>query len=136
MTALGWLLVRDLDGDNPVVGDMRVVNRSFARLASSADSIAQACTVELRWWLNEWSFDTSRGVPYIEQLLKRGVSEQTIRVVLGRVLRRVAGVRRMASATIQINHTTRLGTVSDVVVELDSSPDPLAIAGSFSVGGR
>jgi hypothetical protein len=136
VSALGWELVRALDADNPVAGDIRVVGRRFARLSSSAASIAQACTVELRWFLGEWSFDTRRGVPYFEQLLKDGVGPQTIRVVLDRILRRVAGVRRMASADIAIDHVTRVGSVRNVVVDLANGATVPVGTDPFPVGGR
>lgn len=136
MSALGWELVRDLDADNPVAGDIRVSGRRFARLASSPASIAQACTVELRWWLEEWSFDTRRGVPYIEQLFRNGVSDRTIRAVLDRVVRGVAGVRRLASADIAIDRVNRVGHVTNVVVELLNGGTVPVGNDPFPVGGR
>lgn len=134
MTALGWQLVKNTDAGNPVSGDIRIDARRFTRLSSSADSIAQACTVELRWWLAEWFADKSRGTPYLS-LLGQHASELTVKVMLGRVLRRVAGVRRMASADISINRTTRFCSVTNVVVEIVGG-GTVPVDGVFAAGSR
>jgi hypothetical protein len=133
MTALGWQLTRDTDADNPVEGDLRIVARRFVRLSSNAESIAQACSVELRWWLAEWFADTSRGTPYLEKLLKRGVDERTVRAVITRVLRRVVGVTRVPSMTVQFDRVRRICRVTDVVVEIKGG-STVDVDGEF--GGR
>lgn len=135
MTALGWQLVNEVDAGNPVKGDLQVTGMRFARLPDRLASIAQACAVELRWWLAEWSFDTSRGTPYVEQLFVRGVDERTVRAVLGRVLRRVSGVRRIARLTFTLDRVARIGRVTDLAIETtDGSVVP--VNGVFAVGGR
>lgn len=132
MSALGWELARELDAENPVIGDMRISSGSFARLQDRPSSIAQACTVELRWFFGEWFADTSRGTPWFRDLLgKVGVTEALVRAVIGRQLRKVAGVRRMASASVIVDGTTGHCTVTDVVVEIEGGATT-DIDGSFS----
>lgn len=112
----GWQLVTEVDAQNPTVGDLRISGSRFARLPSFGDTVAQACTVVLRWWRGEWFADRNRGMPYIEELLRKGVREETVRAVLRRELRRVEGVREVQSMDIEIDRRTRRCVVRRIVV--------------------
>lgn len=112
----GWQLVTEVDAQNPLVGDVRVTGSRFATLPSFGDRVAQACTVVLRWWQGEWFADRLRGMPYIQELLKKSVRTETVRSVLRRELRRVPGVREVQSMEIEINRQTRRCVVRRVVV--------------------
>lgn len=116
MTALGWQLVTVVDAQNPQLGDMRIVGTRFARLETFGDSVAQACNVCLRWWLGEWFLDRSRGVPYIRDLLKKGVGEATVRTLLKRELLSVEGVAQVARMTIALDRRTRVCRVSEIEI--------------------
>lgn len=123
----GWQLVTEVDSQNPIVGDLRVSGSRFARLSSLGDRVAQSCTVVLRWWRGEWFADRSRGVPYIQTLLRKGVSEGTVRALLRRELLRVPGVRSVQSMRISIDRQTRRCVVSDlVIVTVEGDPVPVS----------
>lgn len=112
----GWQLVTDVDDRNPTVGDLRIDGVRFGRLDSLGDRVAQACTVVLNWWEGEWFADRSRGVPYIRELLRRGVREATVRAVLRRQLLAVPGVREVQSMEVSIDRRTRRCTVRQLVI--------------------
>lgn len=116
MTALGWQLVTTVDAQNPELGDLRISGSRFARLQSFGDSVTQACNVALRWWLGEWFQDRSRGVPYLQKLLRKGVSEGTVRAVLRKELLRVEGVAQVARMDLALNKRTRSMRVSSVEI--------------------
>lgn len=113
----GWQLVTEVDSLNPTVGDLRVGGGSrFALISTLGDQVAQSCTVVIRWWRGEWFADRRRGMPYLQELLKKGVTEGTVRAVLRRELLRVAGVREVQSMEIAIDRRTRRCVVRRIVV--------------------
>jgi hypothetical protein len=112
----GLQLATKVDDRNPIVGDLRIDGVRLARLTTLGDRVAQACTVVLTWWEGEWFEDRSRGVPYIRELLRRGVREATVRAVLRRQLLAVAGVREVQSMEVSIDRRTRRCTVRRVVI--------------------
>jgi hypothetical protein len=116
MTALGWQLVTSIDAQNPQLGDLRISGSRLARLESFGDSVTQACNVALRWWLGEWFLDRSRGVPYLQSLLRKGVGEGTVRAVLRKELLRVEGVAQVARIDLALDKRTRRMRVSSVEV--------------------
>jgi hypothetical protein len=112
----GWQLVTAVDDQNQIVGDLRVSGSRFVQLSAFGDRVAQSCTVVIRWWEGEWFADRSRGMPYIRELLKKGVREGTVRAVLRRELLRVEGVAEVQSMQIEIDRRTRRCTVRGLVV--------------------
>jgi hypothetical protein len=127
MTAIGGLeLVTEVDADNPVIGDLRISRGRFAKITTFGDAVAQAVRVELQWWLGEWFLDTSRGMPYVEKLLRRGITERTIRALLKRRIEAVDGVLRVESMNIAFDRRTRFGDVTDLVI-VTTEGEPLPI---------
>lgn len=112
----GWALVTTTDATNPNVGDLRVSRGRFVQLDSLEERVAQGGTVALNWWLGEWFADRSRGMPYLSELLRKGVGEATVRTVIRRGLERVPGVLAVRSMTVAIDRTTRRCTVRDIEV--------------------
>lgn len=135
MSGLGWELVTEIDAENPIEGDLKIVNGRIARLADKRASVAQACTVVLRWWLGEWFLDVGRGMPYLQQILAvPGVSAGTVRAILIRELKKVRHVAGVSRADVATDRTTGLCTVSNVVVDLDDGTQA-ELAGTFSGRG-
>lgn len=58
-------------------------------LVQGGDRIAQELTVRLRWWLGEWFLDQRQGVPYLQRILRKGVSAQTVRAIVRRQIGQV-----------------------------------------------
>lgn len=112
----GWALVTATDEANPDVGDIRRVGNRFEQLSSLQHRVAQGCTVALHWWRGEWFADRLRGINYLGELLRKGVSEATVRVVLRRALERVPGVLAVRSMRVTIDRVTRRCTVREVEV--------------------
>jgi hypothetical protein len=118
MTAAGgWELVTEVDGDNPVLGDLRKSGTALAKIATLDAAVVQACSVVMRWWLGEWFLDRRRGMPYLQQVLRKGVSEPTIRALYKSQLERVEGVVRVKSIEVSIDRTTRECVIDEVIIE-------------------
>lgn len=114
--SLGWQIVEDVDDQNAVVGDIRIRGARLARLEDHVATVAQAVRVTLRWWRGEWFLDTRRGTPYLESVLKKGVTEATVRAVLKRVIEGVQGVARVESMRVTLDRATRAATVDEIVI--------------------
>lgn len=122
----GWALVTAADSMNPDVGDLRVTRGRFDQIPDREHRVAQGCTVSLNWWRGQWFADRLRGVPYVGELLRKGVSEATVAVVLRRELMRVAGVRAVRSMRVTIDRTTRRCLVRGAEIVTTSGVVPLS----------
>jgi len=72
-----------VDGENPVEGDLYVDAVGNFTTVEGADEEAQAITVRLRTFLGEWVLDITQGIPYRERILGvKGASDATIRRLL------------------------------------------------------
>ena len=131
MSVYGWQLVTETDADNPVLGDLRISKRKLATLPTFGDRVAQSIRTRLRWWRGEWFLDTARGVPYLEQLLGKGVSLDTIRSVLRREIEQVAGVTRVTSIEITSDRATRYSTID---IEALTTEAELVVVGGVEIG--
>jgi hypothetical protein len=131
MATVDYELVTVIDEANPVEGDLRVVGRKLS-LIRGGDAVAQECNVVVKWWLAEWFLDTSRGVPYREQLFRGDVDE----VVVDRVLRAsafdfVPDLAPHPVLKVSIDTAARIGTVNVTGRTLDGA----AIELDTTIGG-
>lgn len=46
------------------------------------DSVAQAITIRLKWFFNEWRFAPQNGVPYFEEILVKNPNNLRIRQII------------------------------------------------------
>lgn len=106
----GWELVTEIDDQNPVIGDLRIAGTRIAKLQTFGDAVRQAVQVSYRWWRGEWFLDRRRGVPYIEEILRKGVTEASVRAVMKRATEQVQGVARVLELEVAIDRSTRRGT--------------------------
>lgn len=110
-------LVTAVDAQNPTLGDLRVADGKPV-MVTGADAIAQEIRVRLRWWRGEHFLDVSAGVPYLQQILGKGVSEDAIRAVLREEIESVPGVGHVESIAIVTDRPNRFATITiDVVTE-------------------
>ena len=85
-------------------GDLAVVPKSFVNLT---DSVAQAITVRLRWFFNEWRFAPQYGVPYFEEILIKNPNDLRITQIIREEVMTVNEVEAVKdiSVTLQPNRT-------------------------------
>lgn len=60
-------------------GDL-VVNQTTG--VTITDSVAQAITIRLKWFFNEWRFAPQYGVPYFEEILVKNPSNLRVRQII------------------------------------------------------
>jgi hypothetical protein len=118
-------LVIETDAENQTLGDLRVEG-GVVQLVRDADAIAQEVRVTLRWWRGEWFLDTSAGMPYLEQLLGKGISEETIREMLTARIEAVPGVGHVESIEIDTDRARRVSSIDIVIVTEEGETVELA----------
>ncbi len=67
------------------------------------DRIAQKLKIKLKMWLGEWFLDTSRGMPYLETILVKGVRRSTIEYIIKDQILAVEGVERIETFAMNID---------------------------------
>lgn len=95
---------------HPQTGDLYLDGTDIATV-TGRDAIAQEIAVRLRWWRREWFLDGRKGVPYLEQLFEKGISEGTVRAILKREIEQVPGVVAVRSMEIALDRVTRHATI-------------------------
>ena len=133
MTTSDLALAVVVDDENPVVGDLRVVNGVVA-MVRGADAVAQEIRVRLRWWRGEWFLDRRRGVPYLDEILRDGATPATVRAVILKELRLVPDLAPHPTVTVVLDRRTRFCTVS-IEGRVRGSGEPVVVAGSPVGGG-
>lgn len=104
--AVDLKLVRVATAENPDVGDLEVSDRDFV-LVSGLECKAQQIEVALRTELGEWFLDVTRGVPWIAQLLRKGVPLATVREVLIAKILEVGEIVTVRRLDLELDAATR-----------------------------
>lgn len=71
------------------------------------DSIRQAIFIRLRWFLGEWIFNTSFGMPYYSQILIKNPNTAVIEQLFRQQILSVTEVIRIESLSVQIDKRLR-----------------------------
>jgi hypothetical protein len=118
---------------DPATGDLAFDDLGELVLVDGADAVAQEIQTRLRWWRGEWFLDTSRGVPYLESILVKGVTEATVRAILKGEIEAVPGVARVRSMVVSIDRATRYATITSL--EVDTTEGDAVSLSELLVGG-
>lgn len=82
-------------------GDL-VVNSSTG--VSITDSVAQAITIRLKWFFNEWRFSPQYGVPYFEEILVKNPNNLRVRQIIRDEILSVEEVEQVVRLDISMKH--------------------------------
>lgn len=74
---------------------------------SLTDSVRQAIFIRLRWFLGEWQFNTSFGMPYFSQIFIKNPNTAAIEQLFRQQILSVAEVIRIESLSVQMNRRLR-----------------------------
>jgi hypothetical protein len=118
---------------DPATGDLAFDDLGELVLVDGADAVAQEIQTRLRWWRGEWFLDTSRGAPYLESILVKGVTEATVRAILKGEIEAVPGVARVRSMVVSIDRATRYATITSL--EVDTTEGDAVSLSELLVGG-
>jgi hypothetical protein len=117
---------------HPTTGDLYLDGTELA-LVTGTDAIAQEVLVRLRWWRFEWFLDTSRGVPYLDEVLVKGVSEEGVRAVLRREIELVPDIARAGVIDVELDRAARSAVV--VAAEIQTTEGETVSLTDVTVGG-
>ena len=104
-------IVLRTDAENPTVGDLKMVNGQFV-LVEEVDAIAQQIWVQFHWFRGEWFLDLRLGVPYFEEVLKKGASERLVSLLFRQLLLRTPGVTALVAFNFSVDRATRIATLT------------------------
>lgn len=76
-------------------------------LTDGASQRAQQIKIALLTFLGEWEFDTSIGIPYLEQILVKSPNKFRVEAILRKKILAVQGVRSITSFELDIDRVNR-----------------------------
>lgn len=75
---------------------------------SLTDSVRQAILIRLRWFLGEWKFNPTFGMPYYSQILIKNPSETVIEQLFREQILSVSEVISVEECRVEINRRLRI----------------------------
>ena len=78
-----------------------------AQLVTGSDEIAQHLRIRLKFFLGEWFLDTRLGVPYYQEILKKGAKLTVVQEVLRVVILSTPGIIEILSFSFDLVSVTR-----------------------------
>ena len=109
-------------------GDLVLVNRDLV-LISGADLVRQRLSIALQLFRGEWFLDAEAGVPWFQDILKKGVPPGRVDEILRKAILGVTDVNRIVTYTpAVIDKVTRVITVAFTV---DSVYGPVDFEGAL-----
>lgn len=69
----------------------------------NVESVAQKIRIRLRTYFGEWFVNTSIGVPYFQEILKKGVSKDYVDTIFLDIIRATEGVLRVTEYISEID---------------------------------
>lgn len=91
-------------------GDLDVSTNDFA-VVDGIQAIRQELQIRYRFFLGEWFLDTTEGVPYIRDVLKKNPNEAQVRALLASVATSTPGINKVQSIDLSLDNVTRTLTV-------------------------
>ncbi len=83
---------------------------------SFTDSVVQAITVRLRWFLGEWKINTDFGVPYYDDVFVKNPNKVLLEERIREEILSVEEVEEVSSVSINIDSNTRAATINFTAV--------------------
>jgi len=100
-------------------GDIALVHGDIA-LVTGPDEIRQRVLLRLRRQLGEWAYDTTLGVPWIEQVFVRNPDLGVIRALLVREIANTSGVLEVRSLELTLTAGRELSFTWSALVLADN----------------
>lgn len=85
------------------------------------NSIVQAITIRLKWFLGEWKMNTTYGVPYYNEIFVKNPSTALLESRIRKEILTVEEVESVDSVKVSIDKTTRKATILFSVTASDNS---------------
>lgn len=82
------------------------------QLVDGGNWVQQSIKQNLQTLLGEWFLDTTIGLPWFDEIMQKGTSENRIKQLLIREIANTQGVEKLNSLIINVDNRTRRGTVT------------------------
>lgn len=120
-----------VDGDNPVAGDLFISETGQLVFVSGPDEVKQHIRSRLRFFLGDWFLDQRQGFPYFRDVFIKNPDRQSIVSSLRRTIRETPGVSEVDELVLEIDDD-RSARVSFRAI-LDGEGEP-AVFDDFILG--
>lgn len=99
--------------------DRFIIKNGDLVLVQKANAVAQFIKQKLRTFFGEWFLDTTIGVPYYQEILKKNPSPITVASILKREIINTDGVIALDSFSINFDAKNRKITVAPSIQSVD-----------------
>ena len=110
--------------------DLDITN-GLLSFVTGRDAIRQHLEMRLRTFLEEYVYDRSAGVPWVQVVFKRNTSLASVDAILRQVITATPGVEEVIELSLDVNRSTRVltgtGRVRSSEGVLDFNLDPLGV---------
>jgi hypothetical protein len=100
-------LVTEIDAENPVLHDLKLVNGQLVFLEKGLRATAQRLKIRLLFFLGEWYLDQRQGVPYWESVLVKNPNIDSIKAMFRRVIVNTPGIAGVDEISISFDRQNR-----------------------------
>lgn len=87
--------------DHDMIFDTTANGLAAIKLVDGADAIAQKIKISLMFWLGEWYQDTTKGLPFLDVIFKKGTADEVIESIIRSRIVAVAGVQRVTDFSLE-----------------------------------
>ena len=112
---------------DPATGDLVFVNRDLATL-SGAELVQQRLAIILQMFKGEWFLDADAGIPWLQEILKKGVDATVVDAILRKAILDTEDVNRLLTYESSIDAAAR--TIS-VAFSVDTVYGPVTYEGAL-----
>jgi hypothetical protein len=104
--------------------DLLITNGDLS-LVTGSDAIAQALQQTLQFWLGEWFLDTTRGVPFKQDILIKNPNLDLVQADIVNAAANVSGVTQILDIQFDYSNVNRTFSIS--VSALESSGQAITV---------
>jgi len=99
-------------------GDLEFTNNTLT-FVEGADEVVQRLRQRLRTFLNEWFLDTSLGIPYFQEILKKNPQQGVVDAILKKHIVTTPGVIKLLEYAYVADLSARTSTLTFKILSVD-----------------
>lgn len=124
-----------VSGDNPILGDLDLAEGDATTLTSGLEVTAQEIRSRLLLFRGSYFLDLREGVPWYQEILKKGPSAPRVRELLRQAILTHPGVVDVPELTLSTDPLTRAASVAFKARTIDGQILSSEDFGPVEVGG-
>lgn len=127
-------LVQAVDSENPIVGDLQLVNGQLVLTATLAEVVAQRLRIRFQFFKGEWFANPDEGFPFFQDVFVKAPDLGRITDLFRDAIMGVNGVASITSLSILLVAGTRTLNVVFIAALTDGTTLSSADFKPFTVG--